>query len=335
MVVIASPNSIKTEQILPIDLPTVDLAAERSMVIKLIVKACEDYGFFNIINHGVPHDTITKMEKAGFDFFAKPLAQKKQDAPINPFGGYGCKNIGFNGDMGEVEYLLLSATPSSIAHFKNISNDPSNFISTVSAYREAVRELACEILELMAEGLGVPDTLVFSRFIRDLDSDSLLRFNHYPPILNKDCKDKDNSPSHNHSKVGFGEHSDPQILTILRSNDVGGLQISLQDGVWNPVTPDPSAFCVNVGDLLQVMTNGRFVSVRHRAVTNSHKCRMSVAYFGAPPLDACIVAPSVMVTPQRPSLFKPFTWDEYKKITYSLKLGERRIDLFRNCTQLE
>jgi len=122
----------------------------------------------------------------------------------------------------------------------------------VSAYTEGVRELACEILELMAEGLGVPDRWFLSRLIREVDSDSVLRFNHYPPILNKDCKDKDKSPSHNHTKVGFGEHSDPQILTILRSNDVCGLQISLQDGVWNPVAPDPSAFCVNVGDLLQV-----------------------------------------------------------------------------------
>ncbi|KAH1210727.1 Gibberellin 2-beta-dioxygenase 4 [Glycine max] len=118
-----------------------------------------------------------------------------------------------------------------------------NDSSSVTAYTEGVRELACEILELMAEGLGVPDTWFFSRLIREVDSDSVLRFNHYPPIiLNKDCF-KDN---HNHTKViGFGEHSDPQILTILRSNDVAGLQISLQDGVWNPVAPDPLAFCVN------------------------------------------------------------------------------------------
>ncbi|XP_047178457.1 gibberellin 2-beta-dioxygenase 2-like [Vigna umbellata] len=326
--VLLSPIPIRTEKILPINLPVVDLSTERSMLTKLIVKACEEYGFFNVINHGVPCETVAKMEEAAFDFFARPLPQKKQ-LPI-----YGCKNIGFNGDMGEIEYLLLNASPPSIAHFNNISNVPSNFSCSVSAYRDGVRELACEILELMAEGLGVPDRRFLSRLIRDVDSDSVLRFNHYPPTLNKNCKDKDMSPSHTHTNVGFGEHSDPQILTILRSNDVAGLQISLQDGVWNPVPPDPSAFCVNVGDLLQVMTNGRFVSVRHRAVTNSHKSRMSVAYFGGPPLDACIVAPSVMVTPQRPSLFKPFTWAEYKKVTYSMRLGERRIDLFRNCTQL-
>lgn len=83
------------------------------------------------------------------------------------------------------------------------------------------------------------------------------------------------------------------------------------------------------------MTNGRFMSVRHRAVTNSCKSRMSVAYFGAPPLDSFIVAPPVMVTPERPSLFKVFTWAEYKKVTYSLRLGDSRIDLFRKCTQVE
>ena len=122
---------------------------------------------------------------------------------------------------------------------------------SLSAYTEAVKELACEILEVMAEGLGVPDTWVFSRLIRDGESDSVLRLNHYPPIINREwCMDKDKSSQI--TKVGFGEHSDPQILTILRSNDVGGLQISLPDGVWFPVTPDPSAFYVNVGDVLQV-----------------------------------------------------------------------------------
>ncbi|MED6201797.1 hypothetical protein PIB30_098616, partial [Stylosanthes scabra] len=193
----------------------------------------------------------------------------------------------------------------------------------VSAYRDAVEELACEILELMAEGLGVPNTSIFTTFIKDADSDSLLRFNHYPPPP----PPLPTSPP----SLGFGEHSDPQILTLLRSNDVSGLQISLQHGVWIPVIPDPSAFSVNIGDLLQVMTNGRFVSVRHRAVTNSEKARMSIAYFGAPPLNVCIVAPPEMVTPERPSLlFRAFTWAEYKKATYSLRLGDTRIDLFRN-----
>lgn len=120
MVVVASPNSMIGEKILPIELPMIDLSAERSMVMKRIVKACEEYGFFNVINHGVPYDIISKMEEVGFDFFAKPMEQKKLVALDKPFG-YGCKNIGFNGDMGEVEYLLLNA------NVPSIPNDSSNF----------------------------------------------------------------------------------------------------------------------------------------------------------------------------------------------------------------
>ncbi|KAG5240244.1 gibberellin beta-dioxygenase [Salix suchowensis] len=326
--VVASPtHQIHSEKLLAIELPTIDLSGERSAVSSLIVKACDEYGFFKVKNHGVPHDIIAKMEKEGFNFFAKPFEEKQKAELAKPFG-YGCKNIGFKGDTGEVEYLLLNTNTLSVAErSKTISTDPANFSSAVSAYIEAVRELACELLDLLAEGLWVPDRSVFSRLIRDVDSDSIIRLNHYPPMPML-CQDKDSSPC-NQNKVGFGEHSDPQILTILRSNDVGGLQISLNDGAWVPVTPDPATFCVNVGDLLQAMTNGRFVSVRHKALTNSSKSRLSMAYFAAPPPDARITVPPEMISPNKPALYKPFTWGEFKKAAFALRLGDSRLGLFR------
>ncbi|XVF38924.1 hypothetical protein REPUB_Repub20aG0144400 [Reevesia pubescens] len=329
--VVASPNQIRpAEKVQPIELPVIDLSAEKSEVSNLIVKACEEYGFFQVINHGVSEDIIAQVEEEGLNFFTKPVSEKQRAGPATPFG-YGCKNIGFNGDIGEVEYLLLDTNPLSVSHRSNtISNDPKKFSFAVSGYIEAVKGLACEILDLMAEGLRVDNSSVFSRMIKDVESDSVFRLNHYPPIL---CKDRETSPSSFHSdsntKVGFGEHSDPQILTILRSNDVSGLEISLGDGVWVPVPPDPTAFCVNVGDVLQAMTNGRFVSVRHRALTNFYKSRLSMAYFGAPPLHASVTAPAELVTPQKPLLYRPFTWSEYKKASYSLRLGDSRLDLFR------
>ncbi|XVE65477.1 hypothetical protein DITRI_Ditri08aG0003000 [Diplodiscus trichospermus] len=334
--VVASLNPVRAERLQPIELPIVDLSAERSEVSKLIIKACEEYGFFKVINHGVSENIISQMEEEGLIFFKKSFSEKQRAGPATPFG-YGCKSIGFNGDIGEVEYLLLDTNPLSISQRSNtISNDPKKFSSVVSCYIQAVRALACEILDLMAEGLRVHDSAVFSRMIRDVESDSLFRLNHYPPIL---CKDRETSPSsfHGHSsgRVGFGEHSDPQILTILRSNDVGGLQISLGEGVWVPVPADPNAFCVNVGDLLQAMSNGRFVSVRHRALTNSYKPRMSMAYFGAPPLHAWVTTPSELVTPHKPLLYRPFTWGEYKKASYSLRLGDSRLELFRKHSRDE
>lgn len=83
------------------------------------------------------------------------------------------------------------------------------------------------------------------------------------------------------------------------------------------------------------MTNGRFVSVRHRALTNSYKPRMSMAYFGAPPIRGWVTAPAELVTPHKPLLYRPFTWDEYKKASFSLRLGDSRLHLFRNHTVVE
>ncbi|GFZ09103.1 gibberellin 2-oxidase 6 [Actinidia rufa] len=226
--VVVTPTSIPTEKMREIELPVIDLSVgNRSELSKLIVKASEEFGFFKVINHGVAENVITKMEEESFKFFAQPVSEKHKAGPANPYG-YGNKNIGLNGDVGEVEYLLLSTNSLSISQTaKTISNDPIKFRSAVSGYVEAVRELACEILDMMAEGLWVPHTSVFrfSTLIRDLHNDSLFRLNHYPPLT-----DHDTSPTSQFHRIGFGEHSDPQILTLLTSNDVPGLQISPEEG---------------------------------------------------------------------------------------------------------
>lgn len=113
-------------------------------------------------------------------------------------------------------------------------------------YIHAVKDLTCELLEILALGLSLSDTKVFSRFIQDVDSDSCFRVNHYPGVASESNQMK---PAH---RIGFGEHSDPQVFTILRSNEVPGLQISTVDGLWIPVTTEPTEFCVFVGDALEV-----------------------------------------------------------------------------------
>lgn len=127
----------------------------------------------------------------------------------------------------------------------------------VSDYVDKVRKLACDLLEMLGEGIGVEDTKAFSKLVTDSESDSLVRLNHYPSCdansgerLNIMKSKDDKGP-----RIGFGDHSDPQILTILRSNEVEGLQIQSpsDSSVWIPVKSDPSAFFINVGDALQVL----------------------------------------------------------------------------------
>lgn len=107
--------------------------------------------------------------------------------------------------------------------------------------------MACEILELMADGLKIQPRNVFSKLLKDEQSDSVFRLNHYPP-----CPENAQVLNGITNLIGFGEHTDPQIISVLRSNNTSGLQISLRDGSWLSVPPDQNSFFINVGDSLQV-----------------------------------------------------------------------------------
>lgn len=97
---------------------------------------------------------------------------------------------------------------------------------------------------MLAEGLRIPPES-FSKLLMDEQSDSVFRVNHYPP-----CPDF--KESEGRKLIGFGEHTDPQIISVLRSNNISGLQISLKDGRWISVPSDQNSFFINVGDSLQV-----------------------------------------------------------------------------------
>lgn len=98
-------NPSKTPTILFPYIPLIDLSNPDSK--SCLVKACEEFGFFKIINHGIPTHFITKLESEAIKFFNSPISEKEKAGPADPFG-YGNKSIGPNGDIGWVEYLLLT-----------------------------------------------------------------------------------------------------------------------------------------------------------------------------------------------------------------------------------
>ncbi|WCJ32371.1 gibberellin 2-oxidase [Euphorbia peplus] len=296
-------------------IPIIDLSNPHSK--HHLTQACEEFGFFKVINHGIPMDFISKLESEALKFFSLPLSDKQKQAT------YGNKRIGANGDVGWVEYLLftINQDPNSHKFFQDFGCNPQQFRGILDDYVSAVKNLACEILEMMAEGLKIQPRNVLSKFIMDEESDSVFRVNHYPPCPPIQAVDNNKT-----NRIGFGEHTDPQIISVLRSNNTSGLQISLGNDNWLSVPPDQNSFFINVGDSLQVMTNGRFKSVRHRVVANSMKSRVSMIYFGGPRLSEKIT-PLIKAKGEE-SLYKEFTWFEYKKCAFNSKLADNRLGLF-------
>ncbi|KAE8674218.1 Gibberellin 2-beta-dioxygenase 1 [Hibiscus syriacus] len=292
----------------------------------LIVKACEENGFFKLVNHGVPMEFIVKLETEALKFFNLPQSDKDKAGPPDPFG-YGFKMIGSNGDVGWVEYLLLNTNPQTTSHKTHtlFREYPELFRSAVNDYIQAVKRMTFEVVELMADGLKIEPRDALSKLLRDDDSDSCFRLNHYPP-----CPDLQALSDRN--LIGFGEHTDPQIISVLRSNNTTGLQICLNDKTWVSVPPDQTSFFINVGDALQVMTNGRLRSVRHRVLADSMNSRLSMIYFGGPPLSEKIVPLPSLMTKGEESLYKEFTWWEYKTSAYRSRLADYRLGLFEKRT---
>lgn len=301
--------------------PEVDLLDPEAKT--LIVNACTEFGFFKVVNHHVPLELITNLENETLKFFEQSQLEKEKAGPPDPFG-YGSKIIGTNGDVGWVEYLLLNTNPDVISPktLFLLQQNTENFRCAAEDYIVAVKEVCCEVLELMADGLGIEPRNVFSRLVRDERSDSCLRVNHYAACGELQALSGGNL-------IGFGEHTDPQIISVLRSNNASGLQICLRDGTWVSIPPDHTSFFISVGDSLQVMTNGELKSVKHRVLTDTNMSRLSMIYFGGPPLNEKLVPlPSILGSKEQQSLYKEFTWREYKNAAYKSKLAYNRLSLF-------
>ncbi|XP_030551507.1 gibberellin 2-beta-dioxygenase-like [Rhodamnia argentea] len=303
--------------------PVVDLS--RTDAGAAMVRACQEFGFFKVVNHGVSQEVVDRLEDEAIGFFGLPQSEKDKVGPANPFG-YGNKRIGLNGDVGWIEYLLLHTNSSEDDKRLSLPLSQGNqeFLRcAVDDYVRAVKEVAFRVVELMADGLGIEPRDALSGMLRSEASDSCFRLNHYPP-----CPELQALSPSGHNLIGFGEHTDPQIISVLRSNNTSGLQICLPDGAWVSVPPDHSSLFINVGDSMQVLTNGRFRSVKHRVLAGHGKPRISMIYFGGPALEEKMAPLPSLLAEGESSLYKEFTWSEYKRSAYKSRLADYRLGLF-------
>ncbi|KAK4387213.1 protein SRG1 [Sesamum angolense] len=185
----------------------------------------------------------------------------------------------------------------------------------VEVYASEQEILAMKIVKLMAKALDMKYEEMETLFAEGMHS---TRMNYYPPCPQPELV------------TGLCPHSDAVGLAILlQANEMEGLQIK-KDGVWIPVSPLPNAFIVIVGDILEILTNGAYKSIEHRAVVNSKKERLSVATFLNPKLDGDLGPAASLVTAGTPAKFKRIGVTEYFKGYFSRELvGKSYLDLMR------
>uniref|UniRef100_A0ACD5V9Z3 Uncharacterized protein n=1 Tax=Avena sativa TaxID=4498 RepID=A0ACD5V9Z3_AVESA len=307
---------------LSVALPVIDLQAAvgegRPQVVRKIMEAGKEFGFFQVINHGLGEDVIQGFREAAGQFFGLPEEEKLQyyfDDQSKPFRVVSGHITSYN-NTNDMRYwhdcLKIWCYPvDKLMH--QWPSQPEIFRESLAKYSTAVHELGRRLLRMIAEGLGFDDHDFFEGDLTG--GDTPMNVFYYPP-----CPD----PS---LTMGVRPHCDRYILTVLSQGGVGGLQAKYR-GRWIRVQPIHNAFVINFGLQMEIVTNGLFASVEYRVVTNMVKERMSVAAFIRPSTDSRIgPAPGVMNGPPK---FRDFTWDEYTK-AYEATLGNREamLDFFK------
>ncbi|XVE72954.1 hypothetical protein DITRI_Ditri11bG0079000 [Diplodiscus trichospermus] len=282
-------------------IPVVDLSKalehDRTNIVQQILMASQEFGFFQVINHGVSENLFNDTMNVFKEFFEMPAVDKAHiysEDPKKP-----CRLYTSRPDNDTERVHLWRDCLKHPCHpleecIKIWPEKPTRYRDTVAAYSIEAKKLGLRILELVAEGLGLE-----SGYFGDKLSESpILSVNHYPP-----CPD----PS---LTLGVSKHSDPNLITILHQGDVRGLQV-LKDGEWIGVEPLRNAFVVNIGHQLQIISNNKLKSAEHRAVTNSTIARTTAALFISPS-DDCIIEPVKSLNDADDSqLYRAFQYKEF------------------------
>ncbi|MFT3956082.1 MAG: 2-oxoglutarate and iron-dependent oxygenase domain-containing protein [Piscinibacter sp.] len=284
-------------------LPVIDVGAlrqpdagaeQRLAVARELDAAARRFGFFYAVNHGVDAALLQRLEMLSRNFFAQDEADKLR-IPMAaggrawrgyfPLGGELTSN---RPDWKEGLYLGSELGPEHprvragvILHGANLWPPIEGFRETVLAYIDALTALGHALMRGLALGLAIEEDW-FERH-GTADPLILLRLFNYPsrPV-----------PPGGAARWGVGEHTDYGLLTLLWQDGVGGLQVKAgRDGgagesEWIDAPPRPGSFVVNVGDMLDRMTGGRYRSVPHRvAINTSGTDRLSIPFFFDPDFD--------------------------------------------------
>jgi len=273
----ATPQS----QIPIIDVSVLVSGRESDTVATQIRHACCNTGFFYVVGHRIDEALQQRLEQQSHQFFAQDLAAKMQIQMAKggrAWRGYfpvGGELTSGQPDLKEGIYFgaELDATHPTVQneipmHGANLFPDIPQFRETVLEYLAAMTQLGHTLMTGIALSLGLE-----ASYFRDRYTDDpliLFRIFNYPST---------NNPQED--SWGVGEHTDYGLLTILKQDDAGGLQVKSKSG-WIDAPPIPNSFVCNIGDMLDRLTGGLYRSTPHRVKNISGRDRLSFPFFFDP-----------------------------------------------------
>ncbi|CAN1283323.1 Protein SRG1 [Linum perenne] len=262
-------------------------------------EACKDWGFFQLVNHGVSDSLLERVKAEITKWFSIPMEEKKKFwQRAGDMEGYGQAFVVSEKqklDWGDMFYVTTLPTHLRRPHLFPML--PLPLRDTLEEYSAALKILAMKILNQMAKALRMDEKDM--KVLFEEEGWQQFRMNYYPPIL------------------------------LQVTADTQGLQVK-KDGYWVPVTPLAGALIVNVGDILEIVSNGVYRSIEHRATVNSEKERISVGTFLSPRLDGEIGPAPSLVTPNSPAQFRRISVPDYFKGYFSRELiGKSYVDVMR------
>ncbi|KAF7848959.1 hypothetical protein BT93_L1393 [Corymbia citriodora subsp. variegata] len=284
--------------------------------------ACKDWGFFHVVNHGVSVPLLEEFKREIESLFNLPYEEKQKlwQEPENHEGFGQLFVVSEEQKLDWSDMFYITTLPVGLRKADLFEKLPENLRDKLEEYSLEAKKLALSILGHMAIALNV-DT----QEIRELFGDGVqtMRMNYYPP-----CPEPDMA-------IGFTPHSDADALTILfQLNETEGLQIR-KEGRWVPVKPLHNAFVVNIGDIMEIVSNGIYRSIEHRATVNSTKERLSIATFYSCRLDTVLGPAPSLISSDKPAIFRRVPVEAYFKEFFSRRLnGKSYLDFMRTAGAL-
>lgn len=262
--------------------------------------ACRTWGCFHIVGHGVAHGVLDTLMGAMHRFFALPVEDKRaiERTEVNAWGFFDRELTKNRRDWKEIFDVGpdVHAGPMR-GSAPQWPRDVPGFRSAVDAYYQAAENVAAALLQGISCNLGMARDYLGVQFGQP--HSSFLRLNYYPIC----SKPQDH--------LGISHHTDAGALTVLLTDDEPGLQFQHQ-GTWHTVAPVTGALTVNIGDIVQVWSNDRYVAPLHRVLASSTARRYSAPFFFNPSYDTDYAPLDGVLSTTAPPRYRPINWGAFR-----------------------